>query len=404
MTPSRVLIRRQPADRSSARMHQPISYRLYDVVVIRRPGHRVDRASDHQRSVSLLKQLRALLELGRPACGSRRAGPEQRRSSQRPLAFQSSLAAATILLLGAGCGSKPEPPEPGSLVAVVANFDLSPDREERFLVGLYSSDRGEVGLGSIDLSFTYLGRMDPSRPGPPEPATPPPPTVASFLPIPASTPPPAGGNPTLAPPPGVRGVYGTAPIRFETPGFWEVRAEAEVDGSNHVAQAAFEVFEASLVPGPGDRAPRTVQPLLGDPDVDPEAIDSRLALEVEPADPLLHRRTVADALDEGRPIMVVVSTPVFCVSRFCGPITEEVRLLATRYEERIEFMHLEVWSDFQANELNPWALEWIAPQGRSEAAEPWVFLVDAEGTITNRWDNVASTGELEAAIRLLLGP
>lgn len=329
---------------------------------------------------------------------------KHRRRERSRCSLQHRLAVVSLLLVLSACGSDSSPAQTTSLVAAVANFDLSPDREERFLVGLYTSDRGEVALGSVELSFSHLGRIEPSRPGPAEPATPPPPTVATFLPIPASEPPPDGGSPTLSPPAGVRGVYSTAPIRFETPGFWEVRVEAEVDGSAYVAEAAFEVFEASLVPGPGDEAPRTVQPLLGDPDVEPKAIDSRLAIEPEPADPLLHRQTIADALDAGRPTMVVVATPVFCVSRFCGPITEAVRLLAGRYEEDIEFVHLEVWADFQANQLNPWALEWIAPKGRSEAAEPWVFLVDADGTITHRWDNVASTNELEAAIQLLLGP
>jgi hypothetical protein len=34
---------------------------------------------------------------------------------------------------------------------------------------------------------------------------------------------------------------------------------------------------------------------------------------------------VADAIAAGRPVMVVGSTPVFCVSRFCGPITDAVQ-------------------------------------------------------------------------------
>ena len=101
-------------------------------------------------------------------------------------------------------------------------------------------------------------------------------------------------------------------------------------------------------------------------------------------------------------MMVVVATPVFCVSRFCGPITDEVERLASRHGDEMEFVHLEVWKDFTANELSTYALEWIGPRDRAEAAEPWVFAVDSTGTITHRWDNVAPTAELEEAILQLV--
>lgn len=68
---------------------------------------------------------------------------------------------------------------------------------------------------------------------------------------------------------------------------------------------------------------------------------------------------LADATAAERPVMVVVSTPVFCVSRFCGPITDAVQKLARRYGDRMDFVHLEVWRDFEAQELNEAAAEWI---------------------------------------------
>lgn len=309
--------------------------------------------------------------------------------------------AAALVLIASGCaattrGNRQE----DVLVAEVANYDLSPDRSERFIVGLFAADRGDVALGEVQLSFDYLGPLDGTAPAGP-PARAPSPTSARFLPI------PGGqvldqGDPTFDAPAGVRGVYGTGPLRFQDPGVWEVTVTATVDGSPQTAQTFFEVFETSLVPGPGDPAPRTAQPLPGEPGADPKAIDSRLEFGEDLPDPSLHRRTIAAAIDEGRPVMVVVSTPVFCVSRFCGPITDELARLSNQYGEMIEFVHLEVWESFEGNRLNAAALDWIGPKERSEAAEPWVFLVDTSGTIVNRWDNVASTAELEAAIADLL--
>ena len=308
--------------------------------------------------------------------------------------------------LGVACSSSTDSGADGQrqLVAEVASFDLSPERTERFVVGLFANDRGEVAFGEVELSFDYLGPMS----GPiddSESETPvrvPGPVTAGFLSIPG-TEQLSGDEPTFDPPWGVRGVYGTTPIRFPTAGVWEVTVEATVDGDALATSTAFEVFADSVVPGPGDPAPRSEQPLPGDPSVSQESIDSRLGFGEELPDPTLHRVTIADALDAGRPVMVTITTPVFCVSRFCGPITDELARLETQYGDSVEFVHLEVWEDFENAVLNDAAAEWVAPEGIERAAEPWVFLVDSTGTITTRWDNVASREELTAALDQIAG-
>jgi peroxiredoxin len=90
--------------------------------------------------------------------------------------------------------------------------------------------------------------------------------------------------------------------------------------------------------------------------------------------------------------VVVVSTPTYCVSQFCGPITETVEGLADEYGDVAEFVHLEVWEDFNENVLNDAAAAWI--QTESGGGEPWTFLVGADGRIAARWDNVLDADEL----------
>ena len=97
--------------------------------------------------------------------------------------------------------------------------------------------------------------------------------------------------------------------------------------------------------------------------------------------------SIAELLDAERPFVVVVSTPVYCVSQFCGPITDRVAELADQYGDRAGFVHLEVWKDFDANELNDAAKAWIYDP-ETGGNEPWVFLVGADGTVQARWDNV----------------
>lgn len=320
---------------------------------------------------------------------------------QRVLIVAALLAVLTILA-GCGRGQATESHDP-QLVAEVASFDLNAERPGRFIVGLFAADRREVAMGEVDVSFEYLAPLDGSGVTTAASASPAA-VTAAFLALPGSiVNPSASETATFEPPGGVRGVYGTGPIEFSVAGFWQASVTANVDGQDYVATAAFEVRAESLVPGPGDPAPQTAQPLFGAPDVEPKAIDSRLDFADELVDPGLHNMTIADAIAAGRPQLIVIATPVFCVSRFCGPIIDEIARLQTIYGSVAEFVHLEVWADFEANRLNDAAVEWIAPIDLAEAAEPWVFLVDGDGVIARRWDNVASTNELVDAIESVTG-
>lgn len=192
------------------------------------------------------------------------------------------------------------------------------------------------------------------------------------------------------------GVYVAHEVVFDRPGFWQVDIAVAVDGEMLRADAAFEVRSEHRYLAPGDRAPLTAQPLAGaEP---PHAVDSRADEVGVVPDPELHDTTIADAIAAGRPTLVVVSSPVHCESRFCGPITEAVEALAARYGDRMSFVHLEVWRDFEAQELSPAAAEWIEPVGGDEATEPWVWIIDDGGVVVERFDNIASVRELDRAV------
>ena len=124
----------------------------------------------------------------------------------------SIVAAVGVLSAACGGGSSTTDEAPNPLVAAVASFDVSTVRAERFIVGLFTSERAEIGLGTVTLDFEFLGASGNSRsedgagtPGGPQAAP------ARFLAIPGSAP-ATGDQPTADPPPGVRGVYGTDPI------------------------------------------------------------------------------------------------------------------------------------------------------------------------------------------------
>lgn len=321
-----------------------------------------------------------------------------RRSNPRALIMVVAVAVMTAPGCTAGTSTLDDA---GGLVAAVASYDLVAQRPTRFMVGLYSADQSlTLAYGSVSFAFTYLGNGENGSGGSSGSGS----VEASFLPIPGQE----LASDTLTGPPELvagsvaTGVYAAQDVTFAQAGFWEVTVTAETDGETVSISGAFEVRDTSDVPAVGEPAPSTRQPLAGDPNVDPKSIDSRAGGDTPIPDPDLHDVTVADAIAKGRPVMIVVSTPTFCVSRFCGPITDTVHDLALQYGDRMEFVHLEVWEDFEANQLNPSAAEWIAPTPNTQGGEPWVFVVDSNGIIVQRFDNVASEPDLLTAVENVL--
>jgi hypothetical protein len=319
----------------------------------------------------------------------------------RPKALIGCIVAVALAATGCNGVSISRESAATSLVAAVASYDIVVARPGRFIVGLYTADQTRLlAFGTISFTFTYLGA---GREAAPEPGATIGPVSAEFLPIPGQDLDLDTPGPQLVPGSHATGVYGALDVEFDRAGFWEVAIQAEVDGRTQHATGAFEVLARSDLPAVGEQAPRSRQPLAGDPAGDPSAIDSRAGHDVPIPDPELHDITIADAIAAGRPIMVVVSTPTFCVSRFCGPITDSVHELALRFGDHMEFIHLEVWQDFEANALNPAAAEWIAPTPETDAAEPWVFVIDSDGLVVQRFDNVATEADLLAAVQALIG-
>ena len=310
-----------------------------------------------------------------------------------------------VISILTACGSGDDDDGPrtaaGKLNASVASYDLAADRPRRFLVGLFDSEGRPVSFGSVQLSFKHVGTAK----GPAGPPKPPADVEADWIAVPGQ----AGidldqpGPRAVSTSQGI-GVYEATGVRFDRAGFWQVDVAAELDGTSVArASASFEVRPRPAVPDVGDVAPRTENLLPGRRESPPKAVDSRADEDGTVPDPELHRSTLAASVANGKPTLLVVSTPVFCVSRFCGPVTDAVGQLAERYGNQANFVHIEVWRDYESKAVNAAAAEWILSDDGKNANEPWVFLIGRDGRILQRWDNVAPEAQLEAGIEESLG-
>jgi hypothetical protein len=305
-------------------------------------------------------------------------------------------AAGVLLLLLTACGGSGGSGKANAddLAVQVASYDLATGAPARFIVGLLTVDQRLVGYGTVDLRFSYVGTKEGGTS-----ATPFGPAVtASYLPIFGSViPTPAPATPQIVRSSDSRGVYG-AQTAFDKAGFWEVEATATIDGKARHGKGAFAVNPTHAVPAPGDAALPTETLTLTTPDIPKAAIDSRGGSGDIP-DPDLHRTTIAASLAAKRPVVAVFATPVYCTSRFCGPITDLVNELAHQYGDRADFVHVEIWRDFQAQTVNKSAADWVLRDG--EITEPWVFVVGADGKVAARFDNVVTRAELEPILKAL---
>ena len=182
----------------------------------------------------------------------------------------------------------------------------------------------------------------------------------------------------------VSGLY-RATFEFDAPGVWVV--EVTPDDGEALAPFPISVLSEPQAPAVGDPAPRSDTFTLDD---GPLAL---ITTDPEPSEDF-YRLSVADAVENGRPTVVIFSTPRFCQTAVCGPTLDLVRGVSTGHPE-VDFVHVEVFTNLDDPnnlELVPAITEWGLP------SEPWVFVVDEAGFVSARFEGLISVEELEAAL------
>ncbi len=191
-----------------------------------------------------------------------------------------------------------------------------------------------------------------------------------------------------------RGVYKTD-VTFDRAGPFGVEAAVtRDDGTTQTVRTRFDVHPQSATPAFGAAVPRSHNLTVRDA-VDPIELCTATA-EVCEATLDLRQLTIADAIAQGKPLVVLFATPGFCTSQTCGPQLEVFQKVADRYRDRANFIHVEIFKDPQARTPNATVEEWGLP------SEPWTFVVDGAGNLADKFDGITTPDEIEQAVQRLL--
>lgn len=270
---------------------------------------------------------------------------------------------------------------------------------QRVEVGIVASDANGlrfVTQGTLEIGFSYLGTDGSSQPRAGPTAT------ASYVPVPGTA--ASGDAPTIAS--GTRGVYEAKDVTFDQPGVWRATLSFELDGVARHLTADFSVSQTSQIPAPDMRALETENLTIESKDARKRAIDSMADGSGKIPDAELHRWTIAKAIAQRRPALVLFGTPAYCESQFCGPEVTELQKLAAEHPDRAVYIHVEIWRDFNAQPqvVNKGAADWLLrtlPDGSPEMTEPWLYLIGSDGVIADRWGPLFDSAEVGAALDAL---
>ncbi|MDP9237211.1 MAG: hypothetical protein M3P30_07430 [Chloroflexota bacterium] len=291
--------------------------------------------------------------------------------------------AAATSTPGTGAGAPASPTaNPSGITPSLLTGEFVANQDNRFAVGLVNKDRKLVKGADVHLRFFTIGSDGSSS------------TLrgegdAQYVELDV-----AGAHTHDSSGAGDIGddsvAFYVANTPFDVAGKWGVEiGVTPSDGSSPAQiQAPFTVLEKSPTPALGSLPPASRNDTFAT-NADTGSLCSR-----SPACPL-HDKVIGDVLGKGRPLVVQFSTPAFCQTRFCGPVLEVLLNQVPQYQDRIDFVHIEVWQDFQLQKSRPAVTEW------NLETEPWTFFMTKDGHVAAKLESIFSDDELASVLSQL---
>ena len=190
-----------------------------------------------------------------------------------------------------------------------------------------------------------------------------------------------------------RGLYSTH-LTFDRSGEWAIQATVlGADGNPKRARLYFDVPESSKAPALGEAAIKSVNRTADDVEQLSQLTTGSLK------DPDLYQLTIADAVESGRPTVIVMASPAFCTNAVCGPQVDVLRDLKNEYADSANFIHIDLYDnpdkiqgDLGQAVISPVVREWSLP------STEWSFVIDRDGKVSGRFEGFCTLEELREAL------
>ena len=194
-------------------------------------------------------------------------------------------------------------------------------------------------------------------------------------------------------PGGNKGVY-TSMATFNKAGKWGIGVSFEAsNGLIKRTSSVIEVTEKSLAPLVGDKA----YPSKNITTAITNNMDE-LTTDPNPYSPL-YEYSIEESINERMFSLILFASPAFCTTGTCGPQMDIVKNLHSDFSKEVMFIHVEIYdnpADIKGDISNASVVqavkEWNLP------SEPWVFLVDENGIVRQRFEGLATYQEIESSL------
>ena len=296
------------------------------------------------------------------------------------LHVRSTVAAAAVLVLLAGCAAQPSPsasPAPSA-------------RPQASVLPVPISSELAVGPNRYLFSFTDATGNKPV--GAPD-------RTAS---VGFSGP----GGQEIAAQPGtfiwaienVSGIYVTT-VDFPAAGDWVAHfATAKATQPEERIDFRFQVLEKKHVIVAGDKAPSVDTPTIASAgDV------SKVSTDTNP-DPAFYETSVSAAIAAHKPFVLIFATPKFCQTSTCGPTLDKLKPVAAAHPT-LTFINVEPYKlKDDGGQLQPdldanGQLQTVpASDAYGLISEPYVFVVGGDGIVKSSFELIFTPDEIDAAL------
>ena len=193
-------------------------------------------------------------------------------------------------------------------------------------------------------------------------------------------------------PVGEKGVY-TSMATFDKAGKWGIGVTFQTSANlTKKTSATIEVTEKSQAPSVGDKAYPSKN-LINDTYKN----INNLTTDPNPYPPF-YEYSIEESLNENVSFLILFASPAFCTTGTCGPQIDIVKNLHLDFSKEVVFIHVEIYEksgdikgDISNASLVQAVKDWNLP------SEPWVFLVDEDGIIRQRFEGLATYQEIKSA-------